>query len=146
LTKGERALEAPTQGEAMTCPEAATGVLSGRGFAKRGDVTTSRGKQEGCAMRGDMTTRRRVKRQWHVKRLWRNEKPCDSQPTGQVGGKGTLRGDGIGKGIGRTVATNGLDNNQLKSGSDCNRNSSHGGFGTCGNGGGGSGRSSGRHW
>ncbi len=44
LTKGERELEAPTRGEAMTCREAAACALSGRGGAKRGDVTTSRGK------------------------------------------------------------------------------------------------------
>ncbi len=40
----------------------------------------------------------------------------------------------------------GLDNNQLKSGSNCDRNGSLGGYSTCGNGGGGSGRSSGRRW
>jgi hypothetical protein len=44
LKKGERELEAPTQGEAMTRQEAAVGALSGRGGAKRGDVTTNRGK------------------------------------------------------------------------------------------------------
>jgi hypothetical protein len=37
----------------------------------------------------------------------------------------------------------GLDNNQLKSGSNCYRNGSRGDWGTCGNGGGGSGRSRG---
>ncbi len=37
----------------------------------------------------------------------------------------------------------GLDNNQVKSGSDCDRNGRHGGCDTCGNGGGGSGRSRG---
>ncbi len=40
----------------------------------------------------------------------------------------------------------GLDNNQLKSGSNCDRNGSLDGYGTCGNGGGGSGRSRGRRW
>ncbi len=44
LKKGERELEAPMQGKAMTRQEAAAGALSGRGGAKRGDVTTSRGK------------------------------------------------------------------------------------------------------
>jgi hypothetical protein len=44
LTKGERELEAPMQGEAMTHQEAAAGALSGRDGAKRGGVTTSRGK------------------------------------------------------------------------------------------------------
>jgi hypothetical protein len=44
LTKGEREFEAPTRGEVMTRREAAAGTLSGRGSAKRGDVTTSRGK------------------------------------------------------------------------------------------------------
>ncbi len=32
------------QGEAMTCQEVATGGLSGRGSAKRGDATTVQGK------------------------------------------------------------------------------------------------------
>jgi hypothetical protein len=44
LTKGERELEAPTRGEAMTHQVAVAGTLSGRGGAKRGDVTTSQGK------------------------------------------------------------------------------------------------------
>jgi hypothetical protein len=44
LKKGERELEAPTRGEAMTRREAAAGALSGRGGVERGDVTTSRGK------------------------------------------------------------------------------------------------------
>jgi hypothetical protein len=44
LKKGERELEAPTRGEAMTRQEAAAGALSSRGGAKRDDVTTSRGK------------------------------------------------------------------------------------------------------
>jgi hypothetical protein len=39
LTKGEKELEAPTRGEGMTRQNAATGALSGRGSAKRGDVT-----------------------------------------------------------------------------------------------------------
>ncbi len=41
MKKVERELEAPMQGEAMTRREAAAGALSGRGGAKRGDVTTS---------------------------------------------------------------------------------------------------------
>ncbi len=32
------------RGEAMTCRETAVGALSGKGGAKRGNVTTSRGK------------------------------------------------------------------------------------------------------
>jgi hypothetical protein len=44
LTKRERELEVPMQGEAMTCREVAAGALSGRGGAKREDVTTSWGK------------------------------------------------------------------------------------------------------
>jgi hypothetical protein len=44
LTKGERELEAPTQGEVMMHQEAAVGALSGRGGVKRGNVKTSRGK------------------------------------------------------------------------------------------------------
>ncbi len=44
MKKGERELEVPTQGEAMTRREATAGTLSGRGGAKRGDVTTSQGK------------------------------------------------------------------------------------------------------
>jgi hypothetical protein len=44
MKKGERELVALMRGEAMTHREAAAGELSGRGGAKRGDVTTSRGK------------------------------------------------------------------------------------------------------
>ncbi len=44
MKKGERELEALTRGEAMARQEAAAGALSGKGGAKRGDVTTSRGK------------------------------------------------------------------------------------------------------
>jgi hypothetical protein len=44
LTKGERELEAPTRGEAMTRREVAVGAFSGRGGAKRGNVTTSQGE------------------------------------------------------------------------------------------------------
>jgi hypothetical protein len=44
LSKGERELEALMRGEAMMHQEAAAGALSGRGGAKRGDATTSRGK------------------------------------------------------------------------------------------------------
>ncbi len=44
LTKGERELEAPTRGKAMTHQEAAAGALSGRSDAMRGDATTSQGK------------------------------------------------------------------------------------------------------
>ncbi len=53
--------------------------MSGRGDAKRGDVTTSRGKLEGGPESGDLTTRWRIKRRWHVERLWRDEKPRNNQ-------------------------------------------------------------------
>jgi hypothetical protein len=45
------------QGEAKACQEAVVGMLRGGGGAMRGDVTTSRGKQEGGAMRGNTTFR-----------------------------------------------------------------------------------------
>jgi hypothetical protein len=80
LTKGEWELEAPTQGEAMMRREAAAGALSGRGGAKRGDVTTSRGKKEGGTESRDSTTRRCIERRWHVKRLWHDKKPRGNQP------------------------------------------------------------------
>jgi hypothetical protein len=49
-------------------------------LAKRGNVTTSRGKWEGSTTRGDTTSRRRIEKWWHVKRLWHDEKPRDTQP------------------------------------------------------------------
>jgi hypothetical protein len=78
-TKSKWELEAPARDEATAHQEAAAGASRGRGSAMRGDATTSQGKQEGSATRSDMTTRRRVKRWWHIKRLWRNEKPRDNQ-------------------------------------------------------------------
>ncbi len=37
-------------------------------------------KREGSATRGNTTTRLRIKRQLHIKQLWRNKKPCKNQP------------------------------------------------------------------
>jgi hypothetical protein len=86
--------------------------------ASKGD-----GMLRGCgAPRSHMTTnqasrrRRRAERWRHFQRRWQN------------------RGNG------------GLVNNQLKSGCDCDRNGNRGGYGTCGNGEGGYGRSIGRRW
>jgi hypothetical protein len=44
----------------------------------------------------------------------------------------------------QNIGNGGFDNNQLKSGSNCDRNGSRGCYGTCGDGGGGGGRSRGR--
>ncbi len=61
------------QGGAMVHQEVGAGALRDVGGAMRGDATTSQGK------RGDRTTRRHVERQRHIKRLQRNEMPCDNQ-------------------------------------------------------------------
>jgi hypothetical protein len=121
----------------MTRQEAAAGALSGRGSAKRGDVTTSR-ENERAAQRA-----------------------ATQQPDGVSKGDGTSRGCGptrshttTNRASGRqrcierwqrwqrhwqNSGNGGLDNNQLKSGCDCDRKGSRGGYGICGNSGGGSG-------
>jgi hypothetical protein len=80
LARSEREVEAPAHGEAKAHQEVAAGVSRGGGSAKRGDATTSQGKQEGSATRGHTTTRWRIKRQLCIKRLRRDEKQCDNQP------------------------------------------------------------------
>jgi hypothetical protein len=62
LTRGEREVVAPAQGEETVCQEAGTGASRGRGGAMRGVATTSPGK------RGDTKTRWWAKRQRTIKR------------------------------------------------------------------------------
>ncbi len=110
------------QREVMQQPAGENERVAQRAETRQPDgASKGNGTSKGCgATRSHATTnqasgrRRRVKRWRRWQRRWQN------------------RGNG------------GLDNNQLKSGGDCDRNGSRGGYSICGNGGGGSGRSRGR--